>query len=911
MSKSTPTRARRGRRSALLASIATVAVLATGPSVLAQDAETEEALEEIIVTGIRGSLRRAMDVKRDASSIVDAISAEDIGKFPDQNVAESLQRISGVSIDRSGGEGQFVTVRGFGPEFNTVLVNGRTMATENQGREFSFDTLAAELISGASVYKSPTASLQEGGIGSTINVKTARPMDYPGFTAAVSAKGLYDNNSDEVTPQLSGLISNTFADGKVGVLLSFTHQERDARTDFVNTRGFNPGNTLNLQSGQTLTNVFVPQNYDQIVNFENRKRTGGTAVLQFQPSDEVRVTLDGLYSKFEVESKATSIGHWFTSSEILDATADENGTIVSLTHSGNGATDFINRTYNRPTETKMFGFNTEWDASDNLSFVADFSWSEATSDNGGNETFAVIGFNNSVSYDNTTPGTLPSLTGVPATLDPADGRAHIALREGWDVVDEVYEGKIDGEWRAYDSTLTMVKFGGYAYKRTKVNNLVRTNGNVLCLYCGYHTDADDSLLTPFEAGDFLSGEGGNIPTVWLDYDPEAYFDYLESATAIALNPIPGAAELIAANNGYDAQLQPDSFEVEEKVYGGYVDVYFDGEMGDKPWSANIGVRYVHTKQTSVGTQLALLDLQPIPGDETLYNAVFSDDIVSVSESNTYDDFLPSANFRVEMTDTVVARASYSKTLTRPTMTNMAPRVNFDVNRPGNLQASGGNPLLQPFKSDNFDLSLEYYYGDASFFTVAGFHKSVDNFIVSTVAQEDFVLQSGTFTYNVRRPRNGETAKVKGLEVSWQHSFDALPAPFDGLGVQANLTFVDSDATLDPGNTTETFALEGLGNSQNVVVFYEKGPIQMRVAFNNRDGFMQTLANGTGGDPIFVEGYHQFDVSGSYDINETFSVFFEGINITNQNTRKHGRFENQLLELSDTGARYAIGVRAKF
>ena len=908
--KSSDNKLKRGSRAALLASVASVAVFASASHVYAQDADSADAVEEIVVSGIRGSLRRAMDVKRNNSAIVDAISAEDIGKFPDQNVAESLQRISGVSIDRSGGEGQFVTVRGFGPQFNTVLVNGRILATENEGREYSFDSLAAELISGADVYKTPTAGMQSGGIGSTINIRTARPLDTRGFTAAVSTKAQYEDNSDELSPTLSGLVSNTFADDTIGLLLSFSHQERDSRTDFIDTRGFNPGTTLNLADGTTLEDVFIPQNYDQIVNFEKRKRTGGTAVLQFEPSDTFRVTLDALYSKFDVESKATSIGHWFTSSEVLDAAVDENNTVVTLTHSGNGATDYINRTYNRPTETKMAGFNTDWQASDNLNIAVDLAWSEATSDNGGNETFAVIGFNNGVSYDNTNPDTIPSLTGVPATLDPADGRAHIALREGADIVDEVIEAKFDAEW-SMDGILNTVKFGGYMYERTKTNNTVATDPNVLCLYCGYASDVDDSLLTEFDAGNFLGAEG-QVPTVWLDYDPDALFAFLESPEAIAgLSDPETAAALIAANNGYAAALQPDSFEVDEEVYGGYVDFNFEGDFGDKVWAANIGLRYVHTKQTATGKQLALLDLEVIPDDETLYNAVFSDTVIDVTESNTYNDLLPSANFRLDMTEELILRASYSRTITRPTMTDMAPRVNFAVNRPGNLQANGGNPLLSPFKSDNLDLTAEYYYGDASYLSVAGFHKTVDDFIVSTVEQETFALESGSFTYNVRRPRNGETAKVKGLEVSWQHSFDSLPAPFDGLGIQANLTFVDSAATLDTGNTSTTFALEGLGDSQNLVVFYEKDRIQFRVAYNNRDGFMQTLANGTGGDPIFVEAYHQIDLSGSYDLTDDISVFFEGTNITNQDTRKHGRFENQMLSVSDNGARYAVGIRAKF
>ena len=219
---------------------AVAAVLSTmvaSPLVLAQDAAQQE-VETIAVTGIRSSVAKSMDVKRSSAGVVDAISAEDIGDFPDTNLAESLQRITGVSIDRSGGEGQLITVRGFGPQFNTVLVNGRQMASENQSRAFSFDTIASELVSSLDVHKTSTATMQSGGVGSTINVNTARPFALGGFKVAGSVKGVYDENSESTTPQLSGLISNTFNDDTFGVLLAVSHQERETRLNQAQIDGW-------------------------------------------------------------------------------------------------------------------------------------------------------------------------------------------------------------------------------------------------------------------------------------------------------------------------------------------------------------------------------------------------------------------------------------------------------------------------------------------------------------------------------------------------------------------------------------------------------------------------------------------------------------------------------------------------
>ena len=218
----------------------------------------DENIEVITVTGIHASMVKSMDIKKSSDGIVDAIVAEDIGKFPDQNVAESLQRISGVAIDRDGGEGQLISVRGLGPEFNAVLVNGRTMSTVSGGRAFSFDTLAAELISGAEVHKTQSAKLQDGSIGATINITTHRPLDIGEFKAIASVKNTYDKLSDSNNPTFSGLISNTFDDGKFGVLASLAYSDKDSRSDIAQTWGYLREDLNSLESGEVLENVFMP-----------------------------------------------------------------------------------------------------------------------------------------------------------------------------------------------------------------------------------------------------------------------------------------------------------------------------------------------------------------------------------------------------------------------------------------------------------------------------------------------------------------------------------------------------------------------------------------------------------------------------------------------------------------------------
>ncbi|MGJ8692743.1 MAG: TonB-dependent receptor [Thalassotalea sp.] len=530
----------------------------------AEETKTKD-VEVIQVTGIKGSLLRAIDTKRGTRGVVDSISAEDIGKFPDQNVAESLQRIPGVSIDRSGGEGQRITVRGFGPEFNTVLVNGRTMATENQERDFSFDTLASELISGTEVYKTYSANMTEGGIGATVNVKTARPFDINGTKIVASAKMLHESLSGESTPQISGLASTKFADNTIGLLVSFSHQERKARIDQINTRGFLNGVDLSAVGGSE--NSFVQQTNDQIVDFQDRTRTGGTAVLQYAPSENITVTADLLYSDFDVKSDATVIGHWLTGSQITSAKVDSTNTVTELTH--DGATDFVARSYNRPTETFASGLNVDWDVNESLNLEFDLSKSAAESGNGGNDIFAVIGFNNTTSSVNN--GGLIQVTGIPS-LSPSLGRSHLANREGSTIEDDISEFKIDGTYLLDLGLLKSISFGLSNLEREKSNTTLQANQEVRCLYCGYPIDVPDSLLSPFTPSGFMSGENTTgVPTSWLRIDADAYFNFLESDAAAsardqARGDVPGTAKaILAANNGYAPQRASSSFSIEESI----------------------------------------------------------------------------------------------------------------------------------------------------------------------------------------------------------------------------------------------------------------------------------------------------------------------------------------------------------
>jgi len=938
--------------SAVLAVLSTVAAL---PAV----AETETKETEIIeVRGIRGALGRAMDAKREAGGVVDSISAEDIGKFPDTNLAESLQRITGVSIDRSGGEGQLITVRGFGPQFNTVLVNGRQMASENQSRAFSFDTIASELVKTLDVHKTSTATMQSGGIGSTVNVTTARPFAISGFKFAGSIKGVYDENSEETTPQVSALISNTFNDDSLGVLFALSHQERKTRLNQAQMDGWlenvgvpNP----QTESGQAYTgNIFSPRNYDHKVTTEERTRTNANLVIQYAPSDNLIITADALYSDFDVETDTTSYGHWFTAPNIegfgndAGATVDANGTVIDLYQEVGLATDMHAKKFDRLTESSALGLNFDWDVNDNLNMKFDVSHSSAEreANNGRGDQLSLIGYANRVRFqvdnnilpyasefagadssiysgqqeidgDAYDPAVTPD--GVSDHLDTANSRAHVMLRRGWAVEDTVDQFRWDSTWlEDSDSGLVAVKFGAMYSSETK--NLDRWDNEgegIHCAFCGYpdSPNMDGFSQYVFDAGsDFLGDVSGSgrMPTSWLAHDGEANFAFLEAYSAANGNDI-----------SFDAVKRNKSFEITEETVSLYVEFDFETELAGMPLSATAGVRYEATDVDVDGIDEPVTELVILDKTEMLPSYGTAE---SISKSSDYEAILPNLSVKLEINDDLIARLAASQTITRPTLDSMSPVTVIGTTRQGgNLTSSSGNPELEPFTSDNLDLSLEWYYTNASYISAGYFRKNVANFIINSTEDLTFELADGslltdpstgddvdnpdaadeTAVFTNTLPNNSESAIVDGWEIALQHTFDS------GFGIMANATLVDSNAELDAADITQVFALTGLSDSYNLVGFYENGPLQIRLAYNWRDAFVQSLTQSNGDGVTIVEEYAQVDASGSYDLTDNISIFFEGINLTEEYVHKRGRFANQLLLVEDSGRRFAFGVRGTF
>ena len=948
-------------KSLLACTAGSVAMLASLPAMAQSNGE-----DVVIATGIRSSLQQSLDIKRDSTSVVDAISAEDVGKFPDSNIAESLQRITGVSIDRAGGEGQFITVRGLGPEFNAVTINDRTIATDNDGREFSFDVLSSDIIQRAEVFKSSDPTRQSGGIGALVNIVTARPLERPGTNFAASISGTYDTLREEISPEGSLVGSWTNEDNTLGFAGGLSYSDRSAQRDRVLTNGFSArGGADFINTGgagtaaaagltdaddieQLPANARVQQQAIVSRDVQDRERITANGTVQFAPSDDVTLTVDGLYTEFTVDSFDQQFSGFF-SPPFIDPVVDANGTVTSFSRpgldflarnpdltTGPSQNDNVLTSDNREASTYLIGANLDWNISDRVTANFDVSTSKAERD--GTNPFVVLGALAPVSPLIGIPdgSELTSLTNIVGAQDTSIQRLHFVNVAREVVDDEVFEvkGKFDWESATGEEIITI----GAAYTdRTKSLDLFDNfsptqGGGIFCAYCGYATDFDDSILSEVNLNGFLGGVDGRdgIPLNFLSATFEDAFAQLNSDAAISDPNRSGRGSLSDAElrsrrdasgsflGFYEPEFNPaGSFSVDETVTSTFFNAsWLDKQWGSVPFSANLGFRIDYTETSSSGVDQPVVQFRESDGDTQLI-AVFADP-TDVTVENDYVNFLPSANIKFDVAEDKVVRLAASKTVTRPTLTALGVANGFG-GRANAPTSTGGNPNLEAFESLNFDASFEWYLDDLSFVGVTGFYKSFDNFLESQTlpVPGQVVFPAGnasnpsgadverTVEFLDTRTRNGETGSIIGLEAAAQKAFE------NGFGVAVNYTFVDSSIDRAQGSGNADLDYNGLSpHSFNVSGFYEKGPIQARVTYNYRDEFL-VEAFSDQGEPRQREAYGQLDLSAAYDVNDMFQIFAEGINVLDEDTRDFSRFENRFLTYEDTGSRFTLGARATF
>jgi TonB-dependent receptor len=973
------------KKKLIVSAIASYAAFGIGTDVFAQN--QSDAVEEIVVTGVRAALISAMETKRQASGVVDAINAQDIGKFPDTNLAESLQRIPGVSIDREGGEGKYVTVRGFGPRFNVTTLNGRQLTSENINRDFEFDTLGSEMISALVINKSGSAVTESGGIGAIVDIQTFRPFDV-GNKVAGTLKANYETLAEETSPQGSILFSRTFADETLGVLFSYNHFERDSHVNRVTNVNWarveeNSGSNLYPDETELRSNenpdgrLYLPQNHFIQQQRDKRTRDNANLVLQFAPSDAVTVTADVLYSDYEIQRDQNMLVHWFGARPSWrDVVADENGTVVHFIadkREGEGvvqATEFNAIKENRKSDTLVAGINAEWRLSDNVSLIADAYRSKSNYEDpmGFGNSQVTMGYRNRLTWD-MDGGFIPRISGfesgtgsVPYQpdadgnltipngdyLDPDNLRPGFTIRNGRVIEDTIDQIKFAGVFESHEeSGLVRADFGLSLKSREKARQQFTTGRGLTaeeaatvaaneprayvgpgatlnCMFCGgefFWTEITPPAVSVLDAGsDYLSGVSGSdhIQTQWLQFDHDEFRQIYEGHVGVPFTA---------------AKVPSESYNIEEDILSLYTQLEFAGEVGGLPYDFVTGLRYEQTDLTISGNLASILRVEA-EGAEVL-NEVLTPVTPTQLESD-YAMFLPNVNFKIEFTEDVVGRVAYSKTITRPSMQELRPNLEFrDLKQNGPYPVTAGNPDLKPLESDNIDLSLEWYYGEGSYVSAGVFYKQVDNFIVDATTGQRFIGENGLpitdpatgsvtiippdggpadlidpndqiIEFAVTTPSNVETADVDGFEFAIQHMFGDT-----GFGVIANATIVNTNAEYDIASFDQGFALVGLSDSYNLVGFYENEKFTVRLAYNYRDKFLQSLDQGGVAEPTFVDDYGQLDLSATYNLTDNVSLFFEGINLTGEETLWHGRFSNHFLLAEESGPRYALGVRASF
>lgn len=896
-----------------------------------------QEIEEVVVTGIRASLARSEEVKRQSGQIVDAITSEELGKFPDQNVAESLQRITGVAIDRSrGGEGRFITVRGLGAEFNSLTYNGRKLATENQGREFSFDVVASELISSAEVFKTNDASQPDGSIGGRVNIKTLRPLDSPGFKAAGSIGGIYDDLSEDTNIKASGVVSTTWNNDRTGIVVSGAYAERDIRSEVAESIFIDNSTDFNGDGQTDALNSFSSG-----ISREERKRIGLTAAFQHEINDVTRFTIDGLYTSFESPSQTDSISFFPSPGLATDAVVNDANQVISQTTNavpGNPFSnifDLVARETQSDTETIQIGFNLEGQINDKFRYVTDASYSNAdgvrdsTGSDGGSGSFFVVSFPGQQFTQTFTGNRVPdiSITTQNSIDDPtqfgidqltAEGaRLHFSRESSFEIEDEILQFRTDLEYDFNDSTV--IKFGWDYLAREKSNRVfdnqaTQCGGSVfICdrsqLFSDNLSPAELSgLISVFDDSSFLSNTSANIPRAFATAD----IDLVRQAFSNFGASLGEASPLATSFN------PNESNEIEEDILGAYIQGDFTGEWGATPYRASVGLRASYTDLTSigVGSVLESIVIDSVSGNNNITVNASGERI----EENDYFELLPSFNVSFDVSDSVVIRGGLSRTLSRPTFSDLSTIFSVTNINAGGESISSRNPQLDPILSNNFDLSTEYYGENGLTLSAAVFYKDISDFVFNSNnfqaltidnasdATSGAALPAQTVNFLVSSPQNGSDAELIGLELAAQKLWN------NGWGVAANLTLTDSDATTDEGVDTQ---LENISDTTyNLSVFYENDAFSGRVSFNSRSDFLSTT-EGEGGLPEFTDDFEQLDFTLSYNLSGVLgretgaTVFLEGINVTDEEVFNFSQTEQQLETFVVNGARYVFGVRGSF
>ncbi len=843
--------------------------------------DTLDSIEKIQIRGIRGSLVKSMETKRYNNAIIDSITAEEIGKFPDKNVAESLQRITGVSLTRVQGEGERVGVRGTAPSQNRTYINGQSIASADwwissqPNRGFNYTLLPAEIVSSLEVYKSPEADHDEGSLGGSINIRSHSPLDTQDNMFIGSAQAQYSDTSKKTAPQVSLFYNTINAKKDLGILISVTRHERSLRRDGLESwgwtaRNFNqdlPGKlTPTLNPKADLTNIWSPGGGGSAVFQQNRELSSAMVTVQYQPTLDWNLELNTLYSVLnadntnqnflwqpsfvfdrlgyisdyqiidntlvhssysKIPTNAHAIIPFTTSMEAIWRESEIKTSLVHLTIEHND--DYWQTTYQLGL-TKASGgtskdFTSQWSA--NTEFSVNFQQEK-----------------NIVTQYQTSP------------LAAHNWKITEARKDAQDSIDKEFFAQADFAYQLDHALIESLQFGlKYKHHQRDYLRFRSENGG----YFGISGDLNWTLA------DFPA----NFPSNYLDGIGNK--DTLKGYAFADINSLNEAYQGI---NFIQHEEKSSTFDITENTLAGYGKMNFSGDF----YRGNIGIRVVNTQQDAAAFE------------KIAESPAINQGYIWSKKSKNYTDILPSFNFTVDVTAEILFRFAASKVMSRPEYHHLMPSTNYNFTQ---ARGAGGNPNLEPFRATNFDLGFEWYFDEAAVFSIATFHKDIQSFIDIKRYQETHENR----TMIINRPSNGNGGSIYGLELNLQQEL------LYGLGIIANYTYVDGERK----DTTTGEQVDIPGNSKhssNFTTYYENDWISTRLSYNFRTEFA------TGVSEEITDNYGQWDINLSVTLTESVSLMFEGINLTDEINYTYERNEYAPIGIYRNGRRFYAGVRVK-
>ncbi len=902
-------------------------LLAPPALVFAQTPVATEAtsLEEVVVTGIRHSVEQSLELKRAATNVVEVITAEDIGKMPDKNVADSLSRVPGVTISSaSANEGGFdendrVSMRGTNPSLTQTLINGHGVAAgdwfvlnqvQQVGRSVSYTLLPSELVSQVVVHKSSQASLVEGGVAGSVDIITRKPLDFTEpVTLQASAGAVYSALPSKTDGQYSALYNWKDDGGQFGVMVQAFYEERHLRRDGVELLGYEQFDPLSavVAAHPDLSKVYYPALIGAAFFEQERKRRGGLVDIEFKPSDAVTLDLSGFVSKLDADNYNRNYLEWLTHFVAKGAGQGpdpgyvvKNGTLTSATFSPVPGTLYgVYDQISRPDESASSNFvnlDGSWRASDALTFSGQFGISEGegqTPTQNVSETQPGTGNGASYALHGTGSGPNFNLGAATNNTQPFPAGDPHALVFGWifgaqdvDVNDKETWYKLDGAFSTKHDSWQDLKFGvRYQTHERSSFNAIAQGPTFSGPPNGGGTDPLNYPTTYSNYPGNFNTFGGAIPTgVW----------YWTPAQLATYNG-PGMVQRDPTQRAYYQYW----FDVEEKNSAAFVQADFKGSN----WAADIGLRYVQTKEHAV-TYTGSGVTADTPG--VITGSLFGL-FAGIPVDHTYNDWLPSANLKIDLKPDLVARFAVAKTMTRADYSALAGFT--DLSPPavpgGTGTGSGGNPNLKPIRSTNYDAGLEWYFAKRSLLSAGLFYMDLQNYVsfgsqtLSYLTYSSQAPQGELVPYLLTVPVNA-TGRVKGVELAYQQAFS------DNWGVLANYTYADGKQTSLVTNGDDRL----VGTSKdtyNLSGYFENAHFSARVSYTYRSAFFSGLDRNTA---FSQDAIGNLSASLVYTLNNMLSFNLDGQNLNNPTLKYYALNTDQPRAFYKNGVQYYFTVHLK-